>query len=325
MFITTRSLVGGIVGAALALGCSARSTGLPNPTADDVPASQDAPAVPDVPALPDVPTPLLDAAGPPDAAPPKDAPPAGPDAMTVDGCYVENAAGPLCPSVRGANDASRPSLRVTQLDVRAPAALANAILANTVNDAVRAGGFLWGMTFDLGARSFRTGALTIAARGVVGRGLLDATYRYDAAGDGPLEAAAGRVTGTVTSGTVRLPIYDGTGGLLTELPLDNLRVSATLAPDGGCVGAATPAGGRFNECTSRWTTTGGQITAVITAAAARGVTVAALNTTLCNLLAGSNCDTAAPSAWARRPDTAVNGEPGYTLTADFAAVAATVR
>ncbi len=309
---------GWLVVGALALGCSARSGG-GGPIVDDVATTNDTPTV-DVPTLPDVPV-----------TPPDDVPtslpdkPATPDVMTVGGCYVEEAATPVCPAVRGVVEAARTTFRVTQLDVRSPASLASPILLNVINGAVRNGNFLWGMSFEAGASTFRTGPLAVATRGAVGQGLLDGAFRFTASNTGSFSTAGNRVTTTAVTGTVRLPIFDASGAMLTELPLDNVRVTATLATDRGCVGQGRVAGGRFNECTSAWATTDGQLNAAITVSAARTVNVSSLMTTLCNLLAGANCASAPQSSWPRQPDTTVNGQAAYSLTADFAATAATLR
>ncbi|MFO0649385.1 MAG: hypothetical protein U0326_24295 [Polyangiales bacterium] len=316
-----------LTAAVLSLGCGARALGggslsTDDATTTDVPMSEvslqpDIPVQPDVPGLPDVPAqPDLPVA--PDV-------PAGPDATVVAGCYVEDGAGPLCPAVRGATEASRFSLRVTQLDVTSPAALASPILLNVINSSVRAGGLLWGMSFDLAGMAFRTGSLSVSTRGSIGQGLLDGVFSYPSNNAGTLSVSGDRITTSTLSGTLRLPVVDGTGAMLTVLPLDAVRITATASPDRGCVGLGRVAGGRFNECTSTWATTSGQIDAVITVTAARSVTVSALMTTLCNLLAGSNCESSPQSAWTRQPDATVGGMPGYHLVANFAAVAATVR
>lgn len=269
---------------------------------------------------------------------------------TTGGCYTENGSVPLCPATAVAqSNAMQPTFRITHIKITAPQALTSAILLNTVNDAIHRGGFLWGVTFDLTGNMVRTGALNTMniTRGMVGQGLLDGTFRYYADNAPAMGGAANRwnpvSTGiTVTNsrattmnlmGTVRLPIFDTSGALLTELPLENASMSdVLLACDRRCIGAGQLSGGRFNECTSNWQTADltsmmpyGRLSAVITVAAARMVRVSALNTTLCNLLAGSDCDAMPMAMWTRQPDTMSGGMPGYQLTTEFAAVSARIQ
>jgi hypothetical protein len=259
-------------------------------------------------------------------------------------CYTEDGTASLCPARRFMNNAMRPSYRLTHIRITAPAALASPILGNVVNDAVHRGGFLWGMTFDLMANTFRTGALNAAMvrRGTTGQGLLDGQFAYYAGNAptmggaatrwdpsmAPLMATSDRVSTMAITGTIRLPIFDGSGAVLTELPLENAALSSVqLTADRGCIGLGEVAGGRFDECTSNWATAEntGVLRAVILASEARTVNVSALKTTLCNLLAGSNCETVPQAMWMRQPDAMVNGMPGYNLTAQIAAVSANIQ
>lgn len=197
----------------------------------------------------------------------------------------------------------------------------------------------------------RTGALNtqMITRGMIGQGLIDGQFRYYA-GNAPAMGGAAtrwdpvsttamtmgdRVTTGTLSGTVRLPIFDMSGALLTELPLENASMrNVLLACDRRCIGAGQLSGGRFNECSSNWQTADGMspfgtIDAVITAAAARTVNVSALSTTLCNLLAGlpadAGCDMTPQAMWPRQPDAMAGGMPGYRLTAEFAAISARIQ
>lgn len=268
-------------------------------------------------------------------------------------CFTQEGSAPLCPSSAIAQaDAMRPNYRVTHIKITAPTALATPILGNTVNGAIHSGGFLWGMSFDRVANTVRTGALnsTMITRGTVGQGLLDGTFHYyagnapSAGGDGgalpgnrwdpvstTLTASGDRVNSGMVMGTVRLPIYDTSGALLTELPLEDARLTMVNLSGDKCIGLGSLSGGRFNECTSNWQTADGtmmpygRIEATITVAAARTVTVSPLMTTLCNLLAASNCETTPQAMWTRQPDAMVAGQPGYSLVAEFAAVSARIQ
>jgi hypothetical protein len=188
------------------------------------------------------------------------------------------------------------------------------------------------MRLSPGSASMRFGAMR-ATRGTCGQGLFDARFRFfsnDAPASDPARynpATLGGMIGTngfVTSpspGIVVAPIFDASGALLTELPLCNAALTAMPSADRRCIGQGQVTGGRFNECSSSWTTNPRDtLRAVITAAAARQVRVSALNTTLCNLLAGSDCNTVPQAMWVRQPDTMGCGAAGWSLTAEFAAV-----
>jgi hypothetical protein len=289
-------------------------------------------------------TPATDASTPTDTPVVTDAPS---DASSM--CFTQEGAAALCPSAAVAQaDAMHPNYRVTHIKITAPTALASPILGNTVNGAIHSGGFLWGISFDLAGNMVRTGALNsqMITRGTVGQGLLDGTFHYYSGNAPAMGGAATRwdpVTSTVTAmgdrvntgtimGTVRLPIYDSSGALLTELPLENATMTmVNLTADRKCIGLGALSGGRFNECTSNWQTADatmmpyGRIQAVITVAAARQVNVSALMTTLCNLLAGSNCETTPQAMWMRQPDAMAGTQPGYSLVTEFAAVSARIQ
>lgn len=326
--------------ALLSLGCSARTVNGGSTPTDDTPMTSDAApdngsTTPDVTVTPDAtvaPDAMVspDVTVAPDVMVTPDVPvtpdvTVTPDAMVVGGCYVEEGASSLCPAGRVMNSPTQPSFRITHLGITSPVALASPILLNVLNGATHSGALLWGVNFDLSARTFQTGALTVSPRGTVGQGLFDGEFHYATMARGALMSSGDQVTTTTAMGTVVVPVFDSSGARLTNLPLDNVRFTVTLAPDRGCIGLGRPSGGRFNECTSAWDTASGRIDAAITVANARMVTVTALMTTLCNLIAGANCDATPESMWPRQPDTTVNGMPAYTLSSGFAAVAATVR
>lgn len=260
--------------------------------------------------------------------------------------YHECAAAGVCPRARVANDVARPAWRLTWMQPTAPPAIANAAVAGAINERMANGTFLWAMSADLAAGTFRTGSLHPSfARGAVGLGLLDGRFAYYAGNAGGAGDAARydpvRTTATVTSdrlttaavaGTVRYAVFNPDGSLFTELPLTGLRVSnLRLTADRGCVGAGRPDDGRFSELTSPWNVvddTGaayGTVEGDISAADARAVSVYLGGTSvpLCDLLAGAPCDT--PMAmWPKQPDVTVGGASGWHLRADFAAVSARV-
>lgn len=292
-------------------------------------------------------TPATDASTPTDTSAPTDTGGGGDSSTPM--CFTQEGSAALCPSAAVAQaDPMRPNFRVTHIKITAPAALASPILGNTVNGAIHSGGFLWGISFDLMGNTVRTGALNsqMITRGTVGQGLLDGTFRYYT-GNAPamggaatrwdpvsstLTASGDRVSTVPIMGTVRLPIYDSSGALLTELPLENASMTmVNLTADRKCIGLGALSGGRFDECTSSWQTADGmmapygRLQAVITVAAARQVNVSALMTTLCNLLAGSNCETTPQAMWTRQPDAMAGTQPGYSLQTEFAAVSARIQ
>ncbi len=268
-------------------------------------------------------------------------------------CLTQDTADPVCPMRRFMNTMNTPGYRLTYIQISQPAALASATLLNVVNPTIQQGAFLWGLSLDLTAMTFRTGALRVATRGTVGQGLLDGTFRFfnnDATGmgmpnrynpiTGPVTVANNRATTTMMPLNVLLPILNPDGSVLTQLPLSAARMSnVQLTADRGCIGLGRPQGGRFNECRSPWTTDDGatppvpygQVDADITVADARNVPVSALNTTLCALIAntafcasmGTPADIMMLDA-ARRPDSMVGTQPAWHLRAAFAAVSANI-
>lgn len=249
------------------------------------------------------------------------------------GCYLESATAPVCPAAAVANSPTAQAFRVTQIRITAPASLTSAILQNTINDAIHRGNFLFGFVVTPGA-TLRLGPTRLAARGMCGQGLFDGTYRFyrgDAANPDPNRYNAIDLGGMVGSNgfaanaspgaRVTLPIYDPSGALLTELPLCEPALTGSPSSDLRCFGLGQLSGGRFTECTSNWAANPRDtLRAVLTVEAARAVRVSALNTTLCNLLAGTDCDTTPRPMWPRQPDSMGCGAIGWSLTAEYAAV-----
>lgn len=261
--------------------------------------------------------------------------------------YHECASAGVCPMRRVANDVMRPAWRLTWLRPTAPAAIANAAVEGAINERMVNGTFLWAMSADLAAGTFRTGSLhpAMQARGTAGFGLLDGTFSYhrgNAAGMGDparydpvstsLTVADGRFSTGTIAGTVRYVVFNPDGSLFTELPLTNLRVSGVvLTADRGCIGAGRPRDGRFDELTCAWNvvddagTPYGTMDADISAADARavGVYLGGVTVPLCDLLAGAPC-TMPMAMWPKQPDTTLGATPGWHLRANFAAVSARV-
>lgn len=259
---------------------------------------------------------------------------------TVNMCYTEEGCASLCPAMRYRGNAMTPSWRITALTVAEPAALASPLILGVINPPLRDGKFLWGLSFNLTANTFRTGPLSrMFTRGTVGAGLMDGTFAYynnnapTMGGDANRwNPASGTISGTTSVSSmgdmanVRLPIFNDDGSILVELPLSNARLNAVpVSADRGCIGLGRLRAGRYNECSSDWETEmGGTVEAAITVTAARGINVSALNQTLCQLLSGTDC--AMPmGSWMRQPNAMVGTEPAYRLVARFAAISANVQ
>ena len=74
-------------------------------------------------------------------------------------CYTEDGTASLCPMRRHMNNAMTPSWRITALTIAEPAALASPLILNVINPPLRDGKFLWGLSFNFMANTFRTGPL----------------------------------------------------------------------------------------------------------------------------------------------------------------------
>ena len=267
-------------------------------------------------------------------------------------CYREEAMGPLCPTMRHQNSMTAPGYRLTFIKIARPAALASQVLLQIVNGTFQGGTFLWGLSLDLTAGTYRTGALNPSAlqRGTIGRGLLDGRYafyndnapaamgmagRYNPV-SGMATLTSDRATTAMSNTIVNIPIFsDETAtSVLTTLPLTNLRLSnIQITADRGCIGQASLVSGRFDECRSPWRTEDeammpyGQIDADITVADARNVRIEPLQTTLCNYITGVDCTMVTDLSTrpeGQRPDAMVNGMPAFHLTASFSAVSANI-
>lgn len=257
-------------------------------------------------------------------------------------CRSEAASDPLCPNAALAQtDETHPFYRVTQLQITAPSALVSPVISDILNQSIHTGALLWGLSFDLSGATMRAGAISLRTRGPAGQGLFDGRYRFYA-GDAPAASGAtdrwdarssattragDRVSSAAFDGVVRLPVYDSSGALSLELPLRCLRFNDVSLADRRCIGLAGTTAGRFNECTSAWRTDDGaapygSLTAVITTRDARATTLSSLHQTLCQTLAGVDCEAVPQTMWPQPPDGACGGEPGYVLRANFAAVSA---
>ncbi len=278
------------------------------------------------------------------------APPVASDGGVVP--YYQCTNDNVCPSGRYTNSATTPGYRLTYLRVIQPTALASAAIGSIINPTLASGAFLWGIRLDTTSNTFRTGGLHPSiVRGTTGIGLMDGQFaffdgngptaggrspdRYDPIA-GTLSVTGDRFSTVAATTTIRIPIFTNATGttLFTELPLDNARiVDAQLTADRGCVGLGIPSGSRYTETTSRWLTEDiadrpyGTVDADVSVANARlvNVDIGGTVTTLCNLIAGSDCATVAMGSWVRQPDSTIGGAPAYHLRANFAAISANIR
>jgi hypothetical protein len=262
--------------------------------------------------------------------------------------YFECTDNSICPAARYTNNALTPGFRFTYIKITQPSALASAAILSTINPTFQRGTSLWGLQFNLTSNTFRTGGLNpMFTRGTVGVGLMDAqfsffnnngpagmTARYNPI-SGVVTQTGDRATTAMATTTVNIPIFSDEAGtmLLTQLPMDNARISnVLLTADRDCIGLGQSSGGRYTETTSRWLTEDpvdmpyGVVDADITVANAMlvNLTIGGTPTPLCDILAGATCRTASQSSWARQPDSMVAGMPAYHLRLNFAAISANI-
>lgn len=160
----------------------------------------------------------------------------------------------------------------------------------------------------------------------------------------PLDVAAmitGDTVSSVVTPLITIPVYDTNmrANLLTELPLRNARIrDMRLTANRNCIGTAMEMGALgFNSCgplTNNWRTTengmpAGVLEAVITVADAKRIQVVSLNMPLCTLIAGGACTDAMgmaidPAMFTVPANAMVDGQPGWRVEANVAAVAARI-
>ena len=222
-----------------------------------------------------------------------------------------------------------------------------------LNDAIRNAVFSWGIDINFTTMRVRTGTLAQPINVVRGTGYYGEMMRFVNGGApmpgtadrwNPLDVAA-MITGETVSSTVTplitIPVYDTNmrANLLTELPLRNARIrDMRLTANRNCIGTAIESGALgFNSCgplNNNWRTTengmpAGVLEAVITVADAKRIQVVSLNMPLCTLIAGGACTDAMgvaidPAMFTVPANTMIDGQPGWTLTANVAAVAANI-
>jgi hypothetical protein len=271
-----------------------------------------------------------------------------------DNCYHATTCdgGPFCPAVVR-NDPNTPKFRITQIDARRPAALANPILSFTLNSAVAGGTFGWGIVLDFSAMSISTGALRQGVSAQPGTGILGAHFDFYHGDADPTGGPSDRwdpVTANIVLGNlsfssstvslVTVPAYSPQTGLLfTEFPIHNASVHDVQLTSGlDCIGWAKGQG--FNSCSpSQWITrsdptganSAGVLEGDISVADARNVTVLNVGP-LCDVLSGTMNCMGEPETWHNPPDVRVDRMPvgtgapadAWHLVADFAAVSADI-
>lgn len=298
---------------------------------------------------------LMDAAVRPDAPSPADvladiSPDQSGDAG--DGgspCYREPGDVPFCPNARHPSPTDTPRYRITYLQFEEPAALRSQTFQAFMASSFQSGNALWGLAFDLNARSYQLGAVnvTTARFGSLGFGLLDGQfefYRSNFSGEDPtvynpisdlVTVTGDRLLSRPNPSRLTLPLSENRSTQSALFPLYNVQMTEVhLSPDRGCIGSATLVSGHYNECRSAWRTVDaelrpyGRIEGDIPVTAARAVQVSTLGTTLCNYIAGTDC--ALVVDWSTRPEglrpeRMVNGEPAFHVIASFAAISANIQ
>ncbi|MDP3274562.1 MAG: hypothetical protein Q8Q09_05160 [Deltaproteobacteria bacterium] len=261
----------------------------------------------------------------------------------------EGASGDFCPRFVD-NNPMRPKFVLTQIDIQQPPTLApDRAIGRLLNTAIRNATFSWGIDIDFAAMTVRTGTMQQPIQRLLGSGYYNEALRFTVGG-APMPGTADRwnpvnlmitamgdtVTTTVAP-LITIPVYDEAmaGMLLTELPLRNARMlNLKLTAGRNCIGSAQP---NFNSCgptNNRWNTSeamvpNGILEAVLTVADTRRIQVVSLSMPLCNLIAGTACESmgmpVSPDMFTNRPDTMimVDGvmQPAWTLRANIAGVA----
>lgn len=247
-----------------------------------------------------------------------------------DGCYIERASAPLCPCARVRSDPARPAWRITSLRVTAPRSIAAGSMGAELTRATLAGHLLLGVEADLVRATVRLGRLDPreVRMGAVGLGLLDASYQFSSGNlppNAPIALTRGTFSTTRALGALALPVEVPGRADAVDLPLCDVQLRRVpLTEDLGCIGAAVPTDGAFDECHPAWDPTdGGELTAAITVSQAEAISLDDAGTTLCALLAGADC-VGPPSRWRAPPDSFACGDSAWTLTARFSAVSANI-
>lgn len=248
---------------------------------------------------------------------------------TEGGCYVEDGDAPLCPCRSPMPSRLRPAWRVTHVAVARPSTLATPTTQAALDDSLRSGRSLLGVQIDTGTGSLLFGAFDAGfARGVLGRGLLDGTFRFASGDLAPMRATVRQFGWGVSARSAEAVVVPlQTDGALAPLRLPLCEATVVIQGYNSttqCIGAALPSGGRFDECTSAWRPTSAtRVEGYITITAARSVRVPGTDGSLCDLLAGTDCGRPLDD-WPRGTDAFGCGEAAWRFEAAFAATPARV-
>jgi len=195
-------------------------------------------------------------------------------------------------------------LRMTQLSLSHPAALASGVVAQTIANAVTpslmscdldgAGTFSWLIQFDTTAGTITTGGAKPVADPTMG-------YSFDMDMISGFSVAPAVMTAQIASGSfsvasgtpLAMPIFlDAAGSSSIVLPIQHARLSmGTLSSSQNCIGSYNASGlSPANSCQPSDTTpafiNGGKVDGFITLADADKVTLSQLGATLCVILSG---------------------------------------
>lgn len=218
------------------------------------------------------------------------------------------------------NDPAAPDFRLTFVDLTAPGALTNPLIAGVISGAVDDGTFVW-LVDNQGGGNFATGA---------GLCTDEALSMCDFEG-GDFPPATGTMDMNATTGEFRLPggtdtmdvdvvvHSDSVGDVV--LKVKDAFISGTVSHGGNCIGS------RLNDFLPADWDTAGHLTGKMTVADAMSVEIGdPLNMTLCEFLSGGQpaagyCDdNPDPTTWPNAPDTTVGGQPAWQMEGDLAAI-----
>ncbi len=235
--------------------------------------------------------------------------------------------------------ATAPQIRLTALQISAPASLSNPLLQAIINDSLDGFRFIWLVEADLEAGTMTTGS----GRADAVPPTTDAQFcsvrwntgDYAPARDNPITVTGSTISTTAPIDVVSIPIYseESPDTPLLVLPLSQLELlNVELDADRTFVGTPMAPEGSTRYAAS-WDTAG-SIRGWISVEDARGVEIEDLTQTLCGLLSGDHPDptdmsqdcTSPQADWTNQPTEipGSGGVLGYELQAGIGGGAVTI-
>jgi hypothetical protein len=195
-------------------------------------------------------------------------------------------------------------LRMTDLEITAPPALASGLVAGLVGSAVElslpacnqsgTGSFSWLLQFNTTAGTLTTGGAKPPASPTDGYSFDMETISGTAIAPVTIQNVMPSSTGAFTTGAgqdINVPIFISTASVV--LPIKAAVLTGTLSSNNDCIGSYNAAGLQTSNSCSPSTTppipgflTGGTLAGYITLADADGIQISTLGGSLCALLAG---------------------------------------